>query len=232
MKLTTNEIQKRYRLRKKGYHIEKKSRNAIKGCVKKEWSCSACSIKFVAYDRSDEDPKKSKNRYCSRTCYYTSKIGEKNSNYKGDRPCKCCGKHVMGKQRIFCNRECYSKYYKDNHESRQLTVRLNRNMRRAIIRYLKKGSKSGRQWTSLAGYGVEELKNHLQSKFESWMNWDNYGTKWHIDHIKPVATFNFSHYSDPDFFKCWSLDNLQPLCAKQNLRKGSFYNGKRYHRNR
>jgi hypothetical protein len=55
------------------------------------------------------------------------------------------------------------------------------------------------------------------------MTWDNYG-QWHIDHIKPVALFEFDSTDDPGFRDCWTLDNLQPLWALDNLRKGNKYN--------
>ena len=43
--------------------------------------------------------------------------------------------------------------------------------------------------------------------------------KLHIDHIIPVSVFNFTNDNHIDFFKCWSLDNLQLLPAKENLVK-------------
>ena len=49
---------------------------------------------------------------------------------------------------------------------------------------------------------------------------DNYG-KWHIDHIKPISSFNINGINSDDFKKCWSLNNLQPLWAKDNLQKGN-----------
>ena len=38
---------------------------------------------------------------------------------------------------------------------------------------------------------VETFMNHIENQFESWMNWENHG-KWHIDHIKPCASFDLS----------------------------------------
>jgi len=50
----------------------------------------------------------------------------------------------------------------------------------------------------------------------------------HIDHIKPVASFNYTTTECVDFKKCWALKNLQPLWATDNLSKGSLWNGKRW----
>ena len=69
------------------------------------------------------------------------------------------------------------------------------------------------------GCSFEEFKIYLESKFEDWMTWKNYGLYngelnygWDIDHIIPSSTaknendiYHLSHYS-----------NLQPLCSKTN----------------
>ena len=50
------------------------------------------------------------------------------------------------------------------------------------------------------------------------MTWDNYG-KWHIDHIKPCASFDMSIEKEQK--KCFNYLNLQPLWAAQNFSKGT-----------
>jgi hypothetical protein len=72
----------------------------------------------------------------------------------------------------------------------------------------------------LLGCSVQKLKSHLEKQFLDGMNWDNYGFYgWHIDHIKPCSSFDFS---DPEQQKiCFHYSNLQPLWAKDNLCKGS-----------
>jgi molybdopterin converting factor small subunit len=96
------------------------------------------------------------------------------------------------------------------------------------------GSKNGESSFSNVGSSVEDLRNHLESKFEPWMNWDNHGVyrkaswddndpstwKWQIDHIIPHFSFHYDSMKHPDFKKCWALDNLRPLSAKKNLLKG------------
>ena len=59
---------------------------------------------------------------------------------------------------------------------------------------------------------------YLERQFKDGMNWNNYG-KWHVDHKIPVSFFEFSSYNDWEFKYCWSLNNLQPLWAEENLRK-------------
>lgn len=69
---------------------------------------------------------------------------------------------------------------------------------------------------AILGCSINELKKHLESKFQLNMSWDNYG-KWHIDHIKPLASFNLT---EPEQVKiACNYTNLQPLWAEDNIRK-------------
>jgi hypothetical protein len=63
---------------------------------------------------------------------------------------------------------------------------------------------------------------HLEKQFTEGMTWDNYG-QWHVDHIRPMSSFNFTSLDDPEFKECWDLSNLQPLWETENLSKGSRY---------
>ncbi|KKM07190.1 hypothetical protein LCGC14_1736380 [marine sediment metagenome] len=83
-----------------------------------------------------------------------------------------------------------------------------------------KGNKHGRPWESLVGYTLNDLRVHLERKFQSGMTWTNYG-KWHIDHKTPLKVFNFTKPEHEDFKRCWALDNLQPLWASENCAKGA-----------
>lgn len=82
------------------------------------------------------------------------------------------------------------------------------------------GSKAGRSWEGLVGYTVNDLKKRLERLFQPGMSWDNYG-QWHVDHIIPMSAFNFKTSSDTDFKKCWALKNLQPMWAKDNIKKSN-----------
>lgn len=83
-----------------------------------------------------------------------------------------------------------------------------------------KGKTKQFKLTWLLGCSLLQLKEHLEKQFDESMNWDNYG-EWHIDHIKPVKLFNIE---DKDQLKeCWNYKNLQPLWAKDNLKKSATY---------
>jgi len=89
-----------------------------------------------------------------------------------------------------------------------------------------KGNKHGMSWEKLVGYTLQDLKTHLESKFDDKMNWDNYGSYWHIDHIVAVALFNYTSYDDEAFKRCWCLQNLQPLYGPDNLEKSDIISEK------
>ena len=97
--------------------------------------------------------------------------------------------------------------------------RLNHNIS-CTIQAVLKGAKNRRHWETLVDYKLEDLKQHLEKQFKTGMAWDNYG-KWHVDHIRPISSFNFTSAEDKEFKGCWALSNLQPLWASENCSKGA-----------
>lgn len=87
--------------------------------------------------------------------------------------------------------------------------------------YMTIRDKEGRSSFSLVNYSKEELIKHLEAQFDENMTWENYGKYWHIDHIIPRSYFDFQSYQDIEFKKCWSLANLRPLEASENMSKGA-----------
>jgi hypothetical protein len=96
-------------------------------------------------------------------------------------------------------------------------------------------SKSGESIINYLPYSIEELKKHIESLFENWMNWENHGIydsetwddndqstwTWQIDHIIPHSKFNYHSMKDKEFLECWDLKNLRPLSSKQNIIDGN-----------
>lgn len=71
----------------------------------------------------------------------------------------------------------------------------------------------------ILGCSYEFLKEHIESKFESWMTWDNKGLYngelnygWDLDHIIPLDTA----VTEEDVIRLNHYTNLQPLCSKIN----------------
>lgn len=72
----------------------------------------------------------------------------------------------------------------------------------------------------LLGCSTIQLMDHLESRFQVGMSWDNYG-EWHIDHIKPLAAFNLTDMAE--LSKAAHYTNLQPLWASDNIKKRDTY---------
>ena len=92
-------------------------------------------------------------------------------------------------------------------------------VRRMVNHALQGKVKSGNTFDVL-GYTPEDLVAHIERQFVDGMSWENRHL-WHIDHKRPLASFQYSSSEDPDFKKAWCLDNLQPLWAADNLSKGA-----------
>jgi hypothetical protein len=82
-------------------------------------------------------------------------------------------------------------------------------------------SKASRRLHDLVGYTTDQLAAHLERQFTKGMSWRNRGSKWHIDHIIPLASFQFTSANDPEFRAAWALTNLRPLWKPANLSKGA-----------
>ena len=105
-----------------------------------------------------------------------------------------------------------------------------------IRKILKQGGyKKNNSCIKYLDYSFHELKAHLESQFEPWMTWDNHGNydpaiwddnnkstwTWQLDHIIPQSDILYTSMIDDNFKKCWALNNLRPLSAKQNVIDGT-----------
>lgn len=135
------------------------------------------------------------------------------------------------------NKEKIKNYYKSNRQKindkyneklkKDSKFRLDKYVSCSIRNYLaiNNVNKNFVRWEKIVGYTKQQLKEHLEKQFKPEMNWDNYGSYWHIDHIKPKSWFIYESIEDEQFKMCWALENLQPLEASENLSKGNRYEG-------
>lgn len=117
----------------------------------------------------------------------------------------------------------YQKEYLKNKISTNPLFKLSGNIRCLIYRSLKsKGYTKKSKTYQILGCSFEDFKKHLESNFESWMTWENYGNwngapnelnaSWDIDHIIPTS----SAKTEDELIKLNNYTNLQPLCSYTN----------------
>jgi len=119
------------------------------------------------------------------------------------------------RDRLLKNRREKYKYHYDNKTDYYIGSILRNRLNDAIKNSYKNGSA-----TRDLGCTIPELKQYLESNFQTGMTWDNHSPKgWHIDHILPLSSFDLT---DRDQLKkACHYTNLQPLWAKDNLSKGN-----------
>lgn len=163
-----------------------------------------------------------------KTCINCNVSGENFKFIRGSlRPtCKVCHSEfrkkyskeyrLKNKSKILELNKQYKKKLRKNNPS----FRLGNNCSRVISIALN-GSKNNYSIWKFLPYTIQDLIFHLENKFDSNMNWENYGSYWHLDHIIPHSHFKYSSMNDPKFIECWSLSNLQPLEAITNIKKSN-----------
>jgi hypothetical protein len=114
----------------------------------------------------------------------------------------------------------YQREWKAERRATDYSYRVHQNISRRLRDSIKKGAKRRVTWEKMLGYSTENLMKHLESRFTHGMSWENYG-EWHIDHKIPIVHFKLCGANDEEMIsKCWCLNNLQPLWARDNLIKG------------
>ena len=90
-------------------------------------------------------------------------------------------------------------------------------MRSRLCNYLKRCGVTKKNKTfEIVGCTPKFLKEHLENQFIDGMNWDN-RSEWHIDHLVPLS----SAKTKDELYKLCHYTNLQPLWAKDNLKKSN-----------
>jgi hypothetical protein len=162
--------------------------------------------------------------------------------------CKCCEKLdriknferdkrlkrnwiILNKERDSLNKKEYNdinkvkivlwkREYRKNYERNKLKSDIQHTLRNRIRTRLYASKVKTNSTKKFIDCSIPELKTHLELLFQPGMTWDNWSRHgWHIDHIKPLSSFDLR---DPKQLKiACHYTNLQPLWAKDNLRKGN-----------
>lgn len=162
------------------------------------------------------------------------------SDSKGLRhSCKTCDADA-NKRRRLDNPEYFqaqsAKYYWEDPKKRNavrtvsankqyqedLNFKIRANLRSRMLSAVKAdGTIKSAKTEELLGCPVTEFIGHLESLFKPEMTWENHGLVWHIDHVRPCASFDLT---DPEQQKaCFNWTNQQPLFKEDNLRKAAKY---------
>jgi hypothetical protein len=197
--------------------------------------CNACKIEkdndSFYKDKRDKNKLQNKCVVCCKSYYSENKKrievykkeyyqknkekikAKKNQHYKNNR------KSIIKKQKLYIekNRVKVNLYYKTK-KLEDINFKLKHILRSRLLQALKNNYKSGSAVKDL-GCSIEQLKCYLENKFEAGMTWENHG-KWHIDHIKPLASFDLEDREQ--LLQACHFTNLQPLWAEENLRKNKF----------
>jgi hypothetical protein len=94
------------------------------------------------------------------------------------------------------------------------------NIRGSInLGFRKRGFKKKTRTLDILGCSFEFFMQYIESKFESWMSWDNRGKfngtenyGWDLDHVIPISTA----VTEEDVIKLNHYSNFQPLCSYTN----------------
>jgi hypothetical protein len=113
----------------------------------------------------------------------------------------------------------YRRNRKRNQYQTDINFRILTLCRGRLLEALKGFDKSA-STMELIGCTPDELRRHIESKFEPWMTWENQGLGgWDIEHIKACAKFNLA---DPEEQRaCFNWSNLQPMEHIANIKKGA-----------
>lgn len=178
--------------------------------------CCECKKRYAKKDQEKNKDKikeyrknryqKNKTKFYKQSQEWKAKNREKDNQYKKEWKARNREKYLASE----------SKRNKEKRKNNPL-FKLTRAMSKAVWKNLKDG-KGFKHWEDLVDFKFEQLKIHLQSKFNENMNWNNYGSYWEVDHIKPSSLC-------ASFKEIWNLNNLQPLECYKNRSKGNRYIG-------
>jgi hypothetical protein len=90
----------------------------------------------------------------------------------------------------------------------------------------KQSTRKNTRTAILLGCTAKEFAAHIESQFESWMKWDNWGrctgipnTTWNIDHIIPVSKFDLADLEQQKI--AFHYTNCRPLDSLINITEGN-----------
>jgi hypothetical protein len=136
-----------------------------------------------------------------------------------------------------CRRKFQTWYLRNPHyvkhrRASDLAYKIKSNLRSRVSGLIQRaidGAKSKQSRTlELLCCDVDWLMAWIEIQFLPQMTWENYGRSWHIDHVRPCASFDLTDLHQQKL--CFHWTNLQPLLVSENLKKGDKWNETSDHR--
>ena len=180
--------------------------------------CSKCSVeKEICEFRKDRSKKDGLYPSCKRCKLLWRQKNKELTNLANQRSRLNC------QERIKKYNSEYQKKNKDKINTRSVErkksdplYKLSLLIRSRMYNFLKYKNVTKKNKTSeIVGCSLETLKFHIENQFTDSMSWELMGKHIHIDHIIPLS----SAKTEQEILKLCHYTNLQPLWAKDNLKK-------------
>lgn len=199
--------------------LEKELKLFSKSKANKDGYCGQCKSCKKQYNK--DNFLRIKKKLAEYNILHKERIQETNTTY-----------NALHKDEI----DLYNKEYNSSEENRiKINISIKKRYKNDILFRLKmlmnaninfalkrKGYSKNTRTYQILGCTFEEFKQHIESLFELWMNWDNQGDpkdgileinkSWDLDHIIPTS----SAKTEGELIKLNHYSNLQPLCSYVN----------------
>jgi len=156
---------------------------------------------------------------CNSRCPYQTK-----PNHKWCRKCKVEQNLTDFRSAYIC-KQCAIQYRRDKYyEAGRIQSRINYHTKpeeklhtliRVYVNGAMKGNKKTKRSKEILGLEFEDFRSYIESMWEHWMNWDNYGHgegKWVIQHIIPKVFAK----TEQDIYRLNYYKNLMPWGFSEN----------------
>lgn len=125
--------------------------------------------------------------------------------------CKTCKKAYMDKN-------AKQRYLHKKHKlATNIQFKMAENMRARIRAILKTKRMVKPNTEKLIGCTLDKFVSHIERLLYDDLELENYGEKWHLDHVIPCNRFDLTDIKQ--VLACCHYTNLQPLSIKHNLQK-------------
>lgn len=101
-------------------------------------------------------------------------------------------------------------------KQKRLEYKISSRLRHRIYLAIKaNNTKKTSKTEKLLGCSFQYFMGYLSALFKPNMTWENYGSKWHVDHVKSCSSFDLT--KEEEQYKCFNYTNLRPLWATTEI---------------